>query len=520
MPTILQTNPASKSGRRLIMAAYVGLAALVLLLALLNLDQYPLTWYDEGSHLHVPKTLVRFGEYADYSSEGFRYYGPTTGVGPTVMLPVALVFKLFGIGLLQARLVIAVYLIATIYVFYWLARQLVPPLAALAAAVLLVVTPGVALVEYGRQVLGEVPGLFFMVAGLLVWFSAWEKPDWKRLGLAGLLLGLATVTKNQYLLILVPAVGIAFILNLIYYRLAPQRVFIIPGLLLGACYAAWQVYLIMYLGPATAGENWRSLQVASSGAAFVFSPNLMVNSLRELLSLKVFFGWLIPVLIYGFVVSLPRRVEAQKWGMLYAIVVFNLAWYVFASIGWFRYAFPALAVSSLFVARFFFDLSDGYRLSLGKLWNSLRSNDIKFSSKALQPVLTIWFAAMIFVPLVEVIGDVASPPFNSPAAMAVFMNEQVPQDALVETWEPEMGFLTNHNYHFPPQLLLDTAVGYAWRGGPAPSESYHFIDPALPDYVLVGKFSRAVDLYPLEVLDAYYSQVTSIGDYTLYQVKN
>ena len=96
----------------------------VLFLALYNLTDYPLTWYDEGSHLHVPKTLLRFGEYADYSSEGYRYYGPTIGVGPTVLLPVAGVFKIFGAGLAQARLVIVIYLLATIVVFYRLADQL------------------------------------------------------------------------------------------------------------------------------------------------------------------------------------------------------------------------------------------------------------------------------------------------------------------------------------------------------------------------------------------------------------
>ena len=52
----------------------VALALAVLLfLSVYNLADYPLTWFDEGSHLHVPKTLVQFGVYADYSSEGFRY---------------------------------------------------------------------------------------------------------------------------------------------------------------------------------------------------------------------------------------------------------------------------------------------------------------------------------------------------------------------------------------------------------------------------------------------------------------
>src|SRR5260221_12832379 len=99
----------------------VASLAFVLFLVFYNLANYPLTWFDEGSHLHVPKTLILHGVYADFSSEGFRYYGPTVGVGPTVMLPIAAVFWAFGIGLLQARVVMALYLVAAIYVYFRLA---------------------------------------------------------------------------------------------------------------------------------------------------------------------------------------------------------------------------------------------------------------------------------------------------------------------------------------------------------------------------------------------------------------
>src|SRR5579859_4350083 len=100
-----------------------ALIAALLLLALVNLPYAPRTWFDEGSHLHVPKTIVQHGVYADISSEGYRYYGPTIGIGPTIMLPIALVFEVFGIGLLQGRLVIFVYLLIATGAFYALARR-------------------------------------------------------------------------------------------------------------------------------------------------------------------------------------------------------------------------------------------------------------------------------------------------------------------------------------------------------------------------------------------------------------
>src|SRR5579863_2404719 len=115
-------SPRTALVRLAILAGWLGFVVVVLFVATYHLDRYPVTWFDEGSHLHVPQDLVWYGVYADRSSEGFRYFGPTIGVGPTVMLPIALVFRLAGVGLLQARLVVAVYAMGSVVLFGLLAR--------------------------------------------------------------------------------------------------------------------------------------------------------------------------------------------------------------------------------------------------------------------------------------------------------------------------------------------------------------------------------------------------------------
>jgi len=498
-------------------ALTVTAVGLVVFLAFYRLSDYPTTWYDEGSHLHVPKTLVRFGVYADYSSEGFRIYGPTVGVGPTVMLPIAAMFRLFGIGLVQARLVMAVYLLAAVYVFYRLALLLGGRQLAWVATALLIATRGTGLLEYGRQVLGEVPGLFFLLAGVWLWFQAWERSGWRRLGLVGLLLGLSMVTKQQYLLILAPTLLAAWLLNLIYYRSAPQRVFLVPGIVAAACYAFWQVYLIFFLGSGTAAENLAHFREFTAGAALVFSPDLMKRGVSELLSLKVYLSVVAPVLLYGASLAIPRQREGHQWGILFVLVAWNLVWYVVASVSWLRYAFPALAVASLFVARFFHDLTDGFHWSAAGLWQALRRGDPLLPRLALQGTLLVWLAAMIVLPLGKTAWQIVSPPFNAPAAMAAYLNANVPREALIETWEPELGFLTNHTYHFPPQILLNTAVQYIWQGGTPPAQDYDFVRTERPTYVLVGEFARWVNMYPPDVLaEAHYTFVTNIEAYELY----
>ncbi len=479
--------------------------AVFLFLALYNLTEYPVIWFDEGSHLHVPKTLVRFGVYADYSSEGFRYYGPTMGVGPTVMLPIAAAFKLFGIGLLQARLVMVLYLLAAVYAFYRLVRVLGDRWLAWTATALLVTRAS--LIEYGRQVLGEVPGLFFMVAGLGLWLAAWEKTGWGRLILVGLLLGLAMVTKNQYMLVLVPTLGLAWLANLVYYRIAPHRVFVIPGVVSVACFFFWQIYMIAYLGPATARENLELLRQQTASAALVFSPDLIKESVKYLLSTDVYLGILLPVLVYGLVISLPRHREGQRWGTLLILVLVNLSWYVFASIGWPRYAFPGLAMTSLFVASFFHRITDGFQVGGVAGWGALHKEHSAVPKQALHWAVIIWLALMVARPLAYNIRQIVSPPFNAPAAMAAYLSEHVPRDALIETFEPEMGFLTDHNYHFAPTMILEQGVRHIWLGGPPPSESYDFVQREHPDYVLVGPLARWIDLYPADLLAGRYRLV-------------
>jgi 4-amino-4-deoxy-L-arabinose transferase-like glycosyltransferase len=483
--------------------------AFVLFFTLYHLTSFPITWFDEGSHLHVPKTLVRLGVYADYSSEGFRYYGPTVSVGPTVMLPIAGAFWLFGLGLLQARLIMAIYLLATLYVFYRLAHRLGGRRLAWVAAALLFTSRGPRLLEFGRQVLGEVPGLFFLVAGLWLWFATWERPSWRRLGLAGLLLGLAMISKNQYALVLAPTVALAWIVNMVYYRTAPHRTFIIPALVAGSCFVLWQFALILNMGSSIALDSLQTLRAQSLGAALVFSPSTIKQTINDLVSLDVYLGALVPALAYGLILALHRDRESQQWGTLLLLVAVNLGWYAFASVGWRRYAVPGLTISGLFVARLFFALTDGFQFEGQAMWEAWRGNQIALKQHALRWGAFLWLAAMLALPLAATASEILFPPFNQPQAMADYLNKYIPRDALIETWEPEMGFLTDHTYHFAEAQIV-----------PPSDPDYGFVQRVRPDYVLDGPFAARINLYPDDLLAQQFRLVTCIGDYKLYAINS
>ena len=79
-----------------------------------------------------------------------------------------------------------------------------------------------------------------------------------------------------------------------------------------------------------------------------------------------------------------------------------------------------------------------------------------------------------------------------------------------------MGFLTDHLYHYPQQMLLNSAVRQVWMGETPVNELYDFT--ALnPDYVLTGVFAQWVNLYPAEVLDERYVLESTFGSYQLYE---
>lgn len=497
----------------------LGILCLILILSLVNLTEFPVTWFDEGSHLHVPKTLVRFGVYADYSSEGFRYYGPTVGVGPTVFLPIALVFKLLGVGLLQARIVMAIFLLLLLYFFYRLGVRLLGENYALLAVLLLLGSQSSNVIEYGRQVLGEVPGMLFVLAAIFLWFREWEKPRYLQLLLVGLLFGLAMVTKYQYVIIVVPVLAISWVVNLVYYRVIPQKSFIIPGIIAGVVMLLWMGYQIVYLGPSTISENLASFRQFTSGAALVFSPSLMRRAFNELVSFKTLAGGFLPFIFYSFFLAISRSKNGLQWGVIFILIATNLGWYVVASISWLRYAFPGLLMLCLVAAQFFKDMFNKLELHIPTLWKDFRMGSPLMHQNAARYGLVLWVIFMVGLPLAQNLASVVLTPFNAPQAMAEYMDTNIPKEALVETWEPEMGFLTDHNYHFPPQLLLNTSVGYIWTGGTAPAVEYNFVQTERPAYVLMGEFSRWVDVYPMDFLQANYELETTIGAYELYKLK-
>lgn len=481
------------------------LVVAVAVLGFVNLEYAPRTWFDEGSHLHVPKTIVQHGVYADISSEGYRYHGPTIGIGPTIMLPVALVFKFFGIGLMQGRLVIAGYLLVALVAFYFLARQRFGRLSALLAVTILLASRTLnydGMIEYGRQVLGEAPGLAFFFLGILAWLGALRAsvPRRQRLLsiLAGLGFGLVLITKNQFVLIIPPALALLALLDWRYYRAGSWWLRLAPPIIACACFGAWVVVQFQFLGPGTFFENLQQTRQSAGGAIFVFHPRSMLRAGYYILRPDLYGSLLIPALAYTLWRMRQRNAEGLIEALFGITITLWVGWYVLVSLGWPRYAFPAVALSALTITRLITDLF-GWLRRTGQHIPAL--------------LVSAYVTVIIVIPLYYSTQSVFSPN-TSVQRFAAAIEARVPHDVVIETWDPELGVLTDHRYHYPPNQLLDTIVRHEWLGGPPPTYDWQM---AAPEFIAYGPFSQYAGVYSEDDLDRDYRMIEHIGQYALFQ---
>lgn len=482
-------------------------------LGLYHLGTYPAPWFDEGWYLQIPRNLVLYGQYAPLSAEGFRSADTVLSVAPTLYLPVAAVFKLAGIGFFQARVVMLGYWLVASAAFYLAARRAYGPTVAVVALYLFLFRleddPFTSTFYLGRQVMGEVPALGFLLAGGLLWFRALESPTRRggRLVGAGLLLGLAAITKLQFILLILPTLLVTGLIARLYWRERTLGPALITAGICLATLALWYGVLRLLLGPENFAVLLRDLSSASAPQVRVSSGVAFLRGAKFLLR-STFLVVGVPGLLYALLSGARRERPNLPALFLFCFVGSALGWYLLASVGWTRYAYPFLAVGNLFIARLLVDLGDGLR----------------FERRAGGwPVAARGVAVLALIGLLpwgnfRLLARELVAPDRSLEQFNAYLQVHVPAGAVIETWEWEVAVLdTAHRYHFPPTPLLNTLIAQANLGVTDEPVAYDFL-AARPDYVVVGRFAQWTELYPLTILAAHGRPVVTIGPYVLYEV--
>jgi 4-amino-4-deoxy-L-arabinose transferase-like glycosyltransferase len=180
------------------------------LFATFKISESPTIWLDEGIITQVARNMAEHSIHALQESKGEYVSAGFVTTGYPVTLPVALSFKLFGIGIVQARAIMVLFILLFFIAIYFLLRN-VSSATQLVLALALAATFS-PVYGHGKNVLGEIPGMFFLISGLYL-VQRIERGDkkWITFLLAGLAFGITVSTKPVFIVVL-PALVLALFL--------------------------------------------------------------------------------------------------------------------------------------------------------------------------------------------------------------------------------------------------------------------------------------------------------------------
>ena len=308
-----------------------------------KLTESPAIWGDEGLILELAVNLARHGKMMSQIAPGAYVSGAFMTTGFPVIYPVTASFKLFGIGLLQARAVMVVYMLLIAGIVFLFAQKRFGARQAVFASLLVATFPP--LYANGKNVLGEIPGLFFLI--LFLWFvdrlesSEHKRPsDWL---LAGLAAGLCLVTKPVFLTLLPAIIGGAILARKKIHWDARSWILASIGLLLPIL-----VWLQTQFFP---GDSVRDIlsMYANPYQLDDIAAVIRTNVLRFVTeSVPIYLLAVMGVWSFAIVPKLWKRQASLAESVAYAFCGLILIAYL-RTPGWYRYFFPAQIISFIFL---------------------------------------------------------------------------------------------------------------------------------------------------------------------------
>lgn len=407
---------------------FVAVATLVFF-STYKLTESPPPWRDEGIVTQVARNLSERGRYAVQLAPGEFVSAGFVTTGYPVIFPVALSFKLFGAGLPQARAVMILFIFSLALAAYFLMRR--ESGSHLAAFSLLLLAGFAPLYGHGRTVIGEVPGTALILL-LLLFIRSREERDFSLLdvAIAGLLVGLVMAAKPIFFIVGVPTLVIAFFLS--RSRLSGKRLALFCLLAL-ACLALW---LFLQFG----GESLAEIARIYSGdpdRVSIFAT--AIHNVKDMLTHleTLYFMGLMVLWALGLYISRKEAgvSQAERGAFVFSIM---LSGAYLASVGYYRYFFPAEALALLYLP-----------LSLSRLSRLFSTRNI-LSEKTLGTLLSLGLIALSLFQFYQTgFKSFISSYFTSRRTALLSENLSAIGQGPVLVWDvPEaVLFLPNDNYY-------------------------------------------------------------------------
>ena len=477
--------------------AGVLLVLLVVLAATVKLESTPPLFWDEGWTMSVACNWVERNHYGrllegQLAPSGLEAAFPVTAI-------VSFSFRLFGVGVYQARAPGVFFILGTLAIAYYLACRLYNRrIAATTLLILLFMSPAhpdLHPVLLGRQVMGEMPMMFYLLAGYAFFLSARDKYLWA-MPLAVLFWGVALITKLQvwpfWLVSLLVPLLIA--LSSRRWRLAGLlTVGLVCSLMTARLLIGLQQLLLE-----TATHPATPMKGLYYVTALVGAPRARLYALFATLLLAI------PTLA-GLCYALRNLIKSRdglvaqdhKEVVRLALLVLTTSWfgwYLMLSNGWFRYLFPVTFVGSIFLAALLCNLTENFRLLSTIKSASFFVRPQHLSRHSVGALLAI-LLVVISVPmnLRMLYQSYVVDADTSVLETIDFLNNQTPSDSLIETYDPELFFLLKRRYHYPPdQIHIDLIRRFFFAQDVSIDYDPLAADPA---YLVVGPQSKIWGLY-------------------------
>lgn len=313
-------------------------------IALGNFTSNPGFWFDEGIIAGVSKSLAEDGVYGTKIAPGsFETQNFWITTNYPVTLPLAVVLKIFGIGVWQARLVPFVYLLLFVTIAYLLIKRLYGDTSAFWSTLLLITFAP--LYGNGKAVLGEVPGLFWYILSLFLFTKFVDTKKDFILFFSVFSAGLAITTKPFYAL-LIPGLAFLFIKSVKNKSIQAKQVALsVVALIIPLFF--WLLLTIGWEGIVNFSETISYF--ANSYAADSFSPSIRANIWRFFSeSTPLHFLFLSSIIILA--TWRARRVNNITADITKALWIFGaLAWlWYLKTPGWYRYFFSIHLLAIIF----------------------------------------------------------------------------------------------------------------------------------------------------------------------------
>lgn len=482
------------------------LFALVVWGSFYNLANYPTIWWDEAIFSETAANVVEHGRYAfttqnpgQLSDLDFRI-----SVGPAVILPVALTYKLLGVSVAKGRLVAGFYLVLAFVALFLAARRLWGAGVALGAVALAFL--GTDVLYWGRSILGDVPAMGLFLLGLWCLTPGLDRPSLASLFLGGICLGLAFDAKEFY--------GLAFLppIFLLVRRCWPDKAGLLKALLsfgLGtalplAGFLLLKVVILGSLGDAVSHFLAQKKLLCHEFFTPLTIGRLYPESLMYLLFHPLF--WLGALGAFW-----VWKRGSKTWGeklWLWNFLIWSLMY--LNAVYWQRFALPALFLAGPLAAKF--------------LWQgALRlSACLPRPPRWLAPGIVAVFL-IIFYPLpgVDFLGEIATLQTNPSYRLVAYLKKRVPKNCLIETPEYELIFLDDeHRIHLMPDYYFvestpDKIVLLNPRKKP-----YDF-NQVGADLLILGSFGKSVfrQIYPPSSIAGKWQRIAQVGFYDIYASK-